>query len=147
MCLPLTPRCLQSLLYCKRRELLCDLCTPLLHYCSFVSFKKEKNQGLNGTFSLSRNSKESISKINKLLLLLNILHVKLRFYIDRIIFKNSRDLFCFQDSQSAVEHSHQAYLRSYSRRRKSMAVGDRSGHPVRRAPRVVYIWPRFRIEF
>jgi len=34
-----------------------------------------------------------------------------------------------------------------SSRRKSMAVGDRSGHPVRRAPGVVYIWPRFRIEF
>lgn len=28
-----------------------------------------------------------------------------------------------------------------------MAAGDRSGHPVRRAPRVVYIWPRFRVEF
>lgn len=34
-----------------------------------------------------------------------------------------------------------------SRRRKSMAAGDRSGHPVRRAPRIVYIWPRFRVEF
>ena len=28
-----------------------------------------------------------------------------------------------------------------------MAAGDRSGHPVRRALRIVYIWPRFRVEF
>lgn len=70
-------------------------------------------------------------------------------FILKVLFSRAAEIYISRQSENEAPSilGKDIFALILSKRRKSMAASDRSGHPVRRAPRIVYIWPRFRVEF